>query len=82
MQLRFSKKTLPYLHRAVWEVKNEEHTQEVKLAESLPDIGRILSAWGQPILRGKEWRSDSISVNGGILESRSPFLPPDQNGMI
>lgn len=67
MQLQFSKKTLPYLRRAVWEVKNEEYTQEVKLAESLPDIGKILGAWGQPMIRSKEWRGSSMSVSGGIM---------------
>lgn len=67
MQLQFSKKTLPYLRRAVWEVKNEEHTQEVKLSDSLPDIGKILGAWGQPLIRSKEWRGSSMSVSGGIM---------------
>lgn len=67
MQLQFSKKTLPYLRRAVWEVKNEEHTQEVKLSESLPDIGKILGVWGQPLIRSKEWRGSSMSVSGGIM---------------
>ncbi len=67
MQLQFSKNTLPYLRRAVWEVKNEEQTQEVKLTESLPDIGRILGAWGQPLIRSKEWRSSSMAVSGGVM---------------
>ena len=67
MQLQFSKKILPYLRRAVWEVKNEEYTQEVKLPESLPDIGRILGVWGQPLIRSKEWRGSNMSVSGGIM---------------
>ncbi len=67
MQLQFSKKTLPYLRRAVWEAKNEEHTQEVKLSDSLPDISRILGTWGQPLIRSKEWRGSSMSVSGGIM---------------
>lgn len=67
MQLQFSRNTLPYLKRTVWEVKNEEQTQEVKLTESLPDIGRILGAWGQPLIRSKEWRSSSMAVSGGIM---------------
>ena len=67
MELQFSQKSLPYLHRAVWECKNEEQTQEVKLADSLPDIGRILGAWGQPLVRSKEWRGSSMGVSGGVM---------------
>lgn len=67
MQLQFSKMTLPYMRRVVWETKNEEYTQEVKLSESLPDIGRILGVWGQPLIRSKEWRGNSMSAAGGIM---------------
>ena len=49
------------------EVQNGEQTQELRISDGMPDIGRILAAWGQPILRGKEWRSDGVAVNGGIL---------------
>ena len=31
----------------------------------MPDIGHVLSAWGQTILRGKEWRADTVSFSGG-----------------
>lgn len=65
--MQFVKNTLPYLKRAVWEVKNEEQTQEVKLTESLPDIGKILGAWGQPLIRSKEWRGSGMSVSGGVM---------------
>ena len=67
MELQFSKNTFPYLRRAVWEVKNEEQTQEVKLTDSLPDIGRILGAWGQPLIRSKEWRGNSMAASGGVM---------------
>ena len=66
MELQFEKSTCPFLRRVVREVQNQEQTLEVKLSDGMPDIGRVLCAWGQVILRSKEWRSDSISVSGGI----------------
>lgn len=67
MELQFEKKACRCLRRNVWEVKDQEQTQEVKLPEGMPDIGNILSAWGQCVMRGKEWRSDGISVSGGVM---------------
>lgn len=67
MELQFPKSALSYLRRAAWEIKNEEQTQEVRLADSFPDIGKILGAWGQPLVRSKEWLSSSMRISGGIM---------------
>lgn len=67
MELQFEKKPCSYLRRNVWEVKEQEQTQEVKLPEGMPDIGNILGAWGQCVMRGKEWRSDGMGVSGGVM---------------
>lgn len=67
MELNFEKTILSCLDTAVQEVLNSEQTQEIKLPDGMPDIGHILSAWGQVILRSKEWRSDSIAFSGGIM---------------
>ena len=67
MEYQFSKNTFSYLKRAAWEVKNEEQTQEVKLSESMPDIGKILGIWGQPLIRSKEWRGSAMSASGGVM---------------
>lgn len=67
MELAFQKSPLQVLHRAVHEVRNQEQTLEIRLPEGMPDIGRVLGAWGQGILRGKEWRSGAIACNGGIM---------------
>lgn len=67
MQLQFQKQPLPFLRTAVREVQNQEQTQEVKLSDALPDIGRVLCAWGQVILRSKEWRSGSMACSGGMM---------------
>lgn len=67
MEYHFSKSAISCLNAALREIQNSEQTQEIKLPDGMPDIGRILSAWGQVILRGKEWRSDSVSFSGGMM---------------
>ena len=67
MELQFEKKACRCLRRNVWEVKDQEQKQEVKLPEGMPDIGNILAAWGQCVMRGKEWRSDGMGVSGGVM---------------
>ncbi len=67
MELQFQKTTCPCLGRAVREVKNAELTQEVRLSDGMPDIGRVVASWGQVILRSKEWRGDQASVSGGVM---------------
>lgn len=67
MELEFRENTQNCLKRAVWGVKSEEQTLEIRLPDAMPDIGRVLGARGQPLLRGKEWRGSSISVNGGVM---------------
>ena len=67
MELAFEKEKVPYLGAPVREIQNVEATQELKLPDGLPDVGRILASWGQEILRGKEWRMDSILLTGGVM---------------
>lgn len=67
MELQFRNDGLGCLREAVWEVKNEEQTQEVKLPDTMPDIGKVLGSWGQVLLRGKEWRGSGMSVSGGVM---------------
>ncbi len=67
MELQFEKKACRCLRRNVWEVKDQEQTQEVKLPDGMPDIANVLAAWGQCVMRGKEWRSDGMSVSGGVM---------------
>lgn len=67
MELQFQKKGLTLFKEVVNEVQNQEQTQEIKLSDGLPDIGKVVGAWGQVILRSKEWRSDSILLSGGVM---------------
>lgn len=66
MELQFHKKALPGLQLVKREVRNLEQTQELRISDGMPDIGRILGAWGQIVLRGKEWHSGSAQVSGGV----------------
>lgn len=67
MDVHFQRNFCPCQSMVLHETQNAEQTQEIRLTEGMPDVGRILSAWGQPILRGKEWGSDSLSFTGGMM---------------
>lgn len=67
MELKFEKTEISCLDAALQDIQNSEQTQEIKLPDGMPDAARIIASWGQVILRGKEWRSDSISFSGGIM---------------
>lgn len=66
MELQFKKSGCRCLDTAVREIRNLEQTHEIKLPDSMPDIGSVLAAWGQCVLRSKEWNSDSIGMTGGM----------------
>jgi len=67
MELKLGKTNILCLDTVLEEIQNSEQTQEIKLPDGMPDIGQILSAWGQVILRGKEWRGDSVAFSGGMM---------------
>ncbi len=67
MQLQFHKMACPCLQPVKREVRNQEQTQEIRLEDGMPDIGRVLGAWGQVLLRSKEWRTGTMSVSGGVM---------------
>lgn len=67
MELTFSKTACQCLRKAVSQVQTQEQTQEVRLSDSMPDIGRVLGSWGQILIRSKEWRGSSMAVSGGVM---------------
>lgn len=67
MELTFSKMVYPCLRKAVSQVQTQEQTQEVRLPDAMPDIGRVLGSFGQVLVRGKEWRGSSMAVSGGVM---------------
>lgn len=66
MEIQFHKTVVPYLQTLTHQVQTQEQTQQVRLSDAMPDVGKVLASWGQLLLRGKEWRSDSCSVSGGV----------------
>ena len=67
MELEFEKRVCQYLDQVIRDVRSEEQTQEIRLGDGMPDVGRVIGAWGQVILRGKEWRGDCVILSGGVM---------------
>lgn len=67
MELQFRDTSLRCLRQSAADTRNVEQTLELRLPENMPPIGRVLGAWGQPLLRGKEWRTDHVTVSGGVM---------------
>ena len=67
MELKFEKAGCACLETVLQEIQNQEQTQELRLSDDMPDIGRVLAVWGQPILRGKEWRTGQAIASGGMI---------------
>ena len=67
MEMQLKKEPLSYLEPVVCSGRELEQTQQIRLPEGMPDIGKVLGVWGQSVLRSKEWRADGVSVSGGVL---------------
>ena len=76
MELQFNKSVCKSLRKILCQVLDHEQTQEVRIPESMPDIGRVAGSWGQVVLRSKEWRGDSMSISGGVM-AWIMYLPED-----
>ena len=67
MELNMEQKTISCLDPVLQEVRSTELTQQIKLPDTMPDMGRILASWGQVILRGKQWNDEEVSATGGVM---------------
>ncbi len=67
MELQFHKQSCRCMGKIKRQQQNQEQTQELRLPDGMPDIGSVLAAWGQVLLRGKEWRSGGMNVSGGVM---------------
>lgn len=67
MQVQFQSRELRCMGPVARETAQQEATQEVKLTDGMPDIGRVLASWGQIVIRSKEWRGDAVYANGGVM---------------
>lgn len=78
MQLQFDKSELLHLETLVNRVQEQEQTQEIRLPDGMPDIGKVLGAWGQVLVRSKEWRNGGMGVSGGVMVW--VLYAPDEGG--
>ncbi len=67
MEIQFQENKIPCLHPVKSQTQSQEQTQELRLNDGAPDVGRVLGAWGQVVIRGKEWNGDSVNVNCGVM---------------
>ena len=67
LELAFERSDLSCLRWVCRDVQSQEQTLEIRLPDGMPEIGTVLGAWGQCILRSKEWRSDEAGVSGGVM---------------
>lgn len=67
MEFEFEKSLCSCLDVPVQEVQSIELTQELRLTDGMPDMGRVIGCWGQVILRGKEWHTDTAAMSGGVM---------------
>ena len=67
MELPFEKTVCRYWKQTLYTLVNREETQELKIPESMPDVGRVISGWGQVIIRGKDWRDRGVGISGGVM---------------
>ncbi len=67
MEIKFNQTAVSFLRSLAEQVQTKEETLEIRLPEGMPDIGRILGYWGQPVVRSKEWRSGGMGISGGVM---------------
>lgn len=66
MEIQFRESSCACLRSPVCRTLDQEQTQELRLPDSMPDVGRVLGIWGQCLIRSKQWRSGSIGAAGGV----------------
>ena len=67
MELQFEKKPRHCLRQSGWQNQNVEQTLELRAPEELVGNCEILGVWGQLLIRGKEWRGNEASADGGVI---------------
>ena len=78
--MQFDRISVPYLQKLTNQVRSQEQTQEVRLPDGMPDIGHVLGAWGQVVVRGKEWGSGAMTVSCGVM-AWVLYTPEDGEGV-
>lgn len=80
MEMQFDKIPMPYLKKLAGGLRSQEQTLEVRLPEGMPDIGHVLGAWGQVVVRSKEWNGDTMGLSCGVT-AWVLYTPEDEDGV-
>ena len=80
MEMQFDRMPVAYLQKLTDSLRTQEETMELRLPDGMPDIGRVLGAWGQVIVRGKEWNGDHMAVSCGVM-AWVLYTPEDEDGV-
>lgn len=67
MEMQFQDTPLYYLRSLTCQHKSLEQTQEVRISDGMPDIGSVLGAWGQVLLRSKQWNTNALGLSAGVM---------------
>lgn len=67
MALPFRKTSHSCLDPVLAEVQNMEQTQELRIPEGMPGIQRVVTAWGQVVMRSKDWHGSSVHLSAGMM---------------
>lgn len=67
MEVEFDRTAMPCLQQVLRQMQSQEVTQEIRLPDSTPDVGKILGCWGQVLIRSKEWHGRDVNMSGGVL---------------
>ncbi len=65
--MQFQKEVYECLQLLSEEKSSEEQTLELRIPDAMPDIGSILGAWGQVLIRSKEWKGSAMGITGGVM---------------
>lgn len=66
MELKVHETALDYLKRTVYEPIYQELTAEAVVPESMPDMERVLDAYGTVILQNKQLEGGEARLSGGV----------------
>ena len=67
MEINFERKQISCLNTVLEQVQCGEQTLEIRLPEGMPDVGQVITAWGQPVARSKEWQDETLQFSGGMM---------------
>jgi len=67
VEIKFNNMELQCLTPVLKQSQSFEETQEFRLSDGMPDMASVICAWGQVLMRGKDWRSGQLCTTGGVM---------------